>query len=216
MLAVPVVGDDEDVAGERHAFPTEEKRQRVAGAADEHHAAQEHVQREHLRRLTCRSRVRRVRTEVGRTVHGRCHSDDGNDEQEVRGQTVYRKGEASKREKGRERLGQRARRALQQEAGRKPDPGHGPRKRSDVAHAQGESTRPACQDGRERACSVARRDQIRARTEVHATPFSLPSLTFASDDSRSTTSSTDPSVTCASDRHALRWCPLVSRMDGHG
>jgi hypothetical protein len=83
VLAVPVVGDDEDVAGERHAFPAEEEGQRVAGAAEKRHAAQEHVQRERLRRLPRGSRVGRVRSKIRRTVDRRRDGHDGDDEQEV-------------------------------------------------------------------------------------------------------------------------------------
>jgi hypothetical protein len=60
VFAIAVVGDDEDVAREGHALPAEQEGQRVAGAADQRHAAQEDVQRQHLRRLPRRPRVGRV------------------------------------------------------------------------------------------------------------------------------------------------------------
>ena len=169
VLAIPVVGDDEDVAGERHAFPAEEEGQRVAGAADERHAAQEHVQREHLRRLPRRSRVGRVRPEVGRTVDGRRDGHEGDDEQEVGREPVHREREPSEREEVRERLGQRAARVAEENAERNAEARHGPRQRGQVTHAERESARPARQQGRKHPCPVARGHQAWARTDVQVT-----------------------------------------------
>ena len=116
VLAVPVVGHDEDVARERHAFPAEEEGQRVAGAAEERHAAQEHVQREPLRRLPRRSGVGRVRAKIGRTVDGGRDGHEGDDEEEVGREPVHREREPSEREEDRERLGQRAARFAEKNA----------------------------------------------------------------------------------------------------
>ena len=170
VLAIPVVGDDEDVAGERHAFPAEEEGQRVAGAAEERHAAQEHVQREHLRRLPRRSRVGRVRPEVGRTVDGRRDGHEGDDEQEVGREPVDREREPGEREEGRERLGQRAARVAEENAERNAEACHGPRQRGQVTHAERESARPPRQQGRQRPCPVARSHQTQARVDVHVAP----------------------------------------------
>ena len=116
VLAIPIVGDDEDVAGQRHALPAEEEGQRVAGAADEGHGPQEHVQRQCLRRLSPPSSVRRVGPQVGRAVDGGRDGNQGDDEQEVRRQRVDREREPREREQDRERLEQRAPRAAEQHA----------------------------------------------------------------------------------------------------